>query len=375
MKTTRVPFPQNTPLSLTTMYGSTIAPFLSPATAPLPYLMTFVVTRRCNSRCKMCNIWQDKGLPELSLDQIKTIFGRGFPSIQVLTLTGGEATLRLDLPEIVQTVLPHMPNLQLLFLPTHAMNTELTLRHVEKILTYMGAVPNKLKRLQVQISLDGVGDMHDDIRGIDGYFDKVMKTVKGLDALKARFPNLLNYRFHMVVMPKNMGMIPEVKALVKSLGSRISFSPIVISGAYFRNVDQQPDLTFVTGTQQAMEASRILHEIAKDESSPLRYYYDDVAEMVNGEKRNRRCMLGYYGFVLEHDGRIYPCVEHEVKAFGNLLEKPFEDIWFSDYAVEVRTALAKKGCPNCPAISYQQPASFGEVAGTALRRAAKKLGK
>jgi len=40
---------------------------------PYPYRMTLIVTRQCNSRCQMCNIWQQKDLPQLSLEQFKTI--------------------------------------------------------------------------------------------------------------------------------------------------------------------------------------------------------------------------------------------------------------------------------------------------------------
>ena len=58
------------------------------------------VTRRCNLKCKFC--FADEAQPEPTMDELKRavdkIFSRGKPLVQ---LSGGEPTLRDDLPELI----------------------------------------------------------------------------------------------------------------------------------------------------------------------------------------------------------------------------------------------------------------------------------
>lgn len=371
-KTVRVPFPITSSLKVTGAYGTIIAPHLPATSAPLPYMMTFVVTRRCNSKCQMCNIWQEKRPLELTLDQIDALFRPGFPFVQSLTLTGGEAALRTDLPEIFSIAAERMPNLLLLYLATSGLNTRLVLGHLQRILQQVESNPRRLRKVEVQVSLDGVGDVHDEIRGIPGYFKAVMATVDGIRRMQASHPRL-NYHLHMVVMPKNMGAVPAVKELARSLGVRVTFSPIVISSEYYRNESQSQDLLFATRSAQSAQVSRLLGELANEEIGSLKYHYRDVAGIVEGAPRKRRCMQGFYAFVLEHDGSVYPCVNYELASFGNLLRESFADIWFSERAIQVRREVAEKGCPACPAMCYTSSANLGELAATTARTAARKL--
>ena len=90
--------------------ASVLSPLIDNRFVPYPYLLTFVVTRRCNSRCQMCSIWKEKDSPLLSLEQIERIFRQNdFSFIRSVTLTGGEPTLRSDLVQICQTVLQSTP--------------------------------------------------------------------------------------------------------------------------------------------------------------------------------------------------------------------------------------------------------------------------
>jgi len=69
-------------------------------------LIELEVTQRCNLRCPVCFMSAEDAPPDPSLEQLESIYtdilkkAGGQTSIQ---LTGGEPTLRKDLPEIVQT--------------------------------------------------------------------------------------------------------------------------------------------------------------------------------------------------------------------------------------------------------------------------------
>ena len=77
-----------------------IMPFSARPSAP--YRMDLALTYRCNNDCAHCYNARERNFPELSTDQWKNILDEllalGIPHI---VFTGGEATLRNDLPELI----------------------------------------------------------------------------------------------------------------------------------------------------------------------------------------------------------------------------------------------------------------------------------
>jgi len=67
-----------------------------------PYRMDLAVTYRCNNDCAHCYNARERNFPELTTDQwfkiIDQLWELGVPHI---VFTGGEATLRNDLPELI----------------------------------------------------------------------------------------------------------------------------------------------------------------------------------------------------------------------------------------------------------------------------------
>ncbi len=345
--------------SLTSAVGSAITPWVNEHRLPRPYLMTFVVTRRCNSRCRMCNIWRQKDLPELSLDQIRTIFAPGFPFVRGLTLTGGEPTLRADLPEIFALADTACPQLEHVTLATSGLNPTRVLKHVSAILERAAQRSRPLKGFVAQVSLDGIGHEHDQVRGIEGFFDRVQETLHGLRQLQRRHP-LLQTRLSSVTLPQNLPDVPHLRSFAEERGLPIHFSPVVISGAYYENVGDDDALSL--RHDQRRSAKRLYESLSAEESSALRFYYRDMANMLSGRPRSRTCMMGFYGFVLEHDGSVYPCVNCETRSFGNLPRQSFDEVWFGDQATEARRRLRTNCCPGCTSMCYPAPVNILELA-------------
>ena len=68
-----------------------------------PHHVQWMVTRRCNYRCKSCDVWRDQKLPkELSFEKIKSgldiLHEMGVVEI---VLSGGNPLLRDDIGEII----------------------------------------------------------------------------------------------------------------------------------------------------------------------------------------------------------------------------------------------------------------------------------
>jgi MoaA/NifB/PqqE/SkfB family radical SAM enzyme len=181
----------------------------------LPISLTVSITNVCNSRCQTCNIWKlypkDKELKkekELELWEYEKIFSNLGKNIFWYTLSGGEPLIRKDVVDIADLMKKHNDP-KILIIPTNAIQTDKILTRLKEILKIMGD-----SSVIINLSLDGIGKRHDEIRGVSGNFDKLMKTYKGLTDLKGNFPNL-EVGIHSVVSRFNVHDIPELYLWVK----------------------------------------------------------------------------------------------------------------------------------------------------------------
>ena len=68
-----------------------------------PYRMDLALTYRCQNDCPHCYVGRPREFPEMSTEQWKRVIDRCWElGIPHLTFTGGEATLRPDLVELIQ---------------------------------------------------------------------------------------------------------------------------------------------------------------------------------------------------------------------------------------------------------------------------------
>src|SRR5258706_6407523 len=70
----------------------------------LPLNLTISVSYRCNSRCKTCNVWQRPN-DDFTIEEYDKTFASVGRDAYWFTFSGGEPTLRKDLPEMAKA--PH----------------------------------------------------------------------------------------------------------------------------------------------------------------------------------------------------------------------------------------------------------------------------
>lgn len=325
---------------------------------PAPNTMIFVVVQRCNSRCNMCFIWENKNPPEVTVDEVHRIFERDredFRSLRKLSLTGGEPSLRSDLPDLVEAVLRHTPSIKQLRLATHGMTPDRVIHQIEKV--WAVAAKHAIAQFTVQVSIDGIGEIHDQIRGIKGGGARVQETLERLVEMRKNIP-ALGINISTVVQPINRDYVPDLQLLAQRFQVPIFFSPIVTSSDYYSNDSIAPSLS-LTGDQAAQQT---FASLAKTSTGSAKFYYQDMVGMLSGQARHRICMMGYHTCVLEADGNLHACVNSESLSFGNLLKERFRNIWWGKQAEDLRRRLHHEYCPTCPSMCYNKPVNIGEVA-------------
>jgi polysaccharide pyruvyl transferase WcaK-like protein/glycosyltransferase involved in cell wall biosynthesis/MoaA/NifB/PqqE/SkfB family radical SAM enzyme len=148
--------------------------------AILPKVINLQAVDICNSRCVMCNIWKDGKREMLSLDELRTFFAQPFfAEVTHVGVTGGEPTLRKDLLELYKMLPEVLPGFVGGSFITHGMQTNRAVEVYSQIHEYYRS---RNLRFEGMVSLDGVGAVHDQVRGKKEAFANASRTLLELKA-------------------------------------------------------------------------------------------------------------------------------------------------------------------------------------------------
>lgn len=147
-------------------------------TALRPKVLNYQVNDICNARCVMCMIWQKQRGAELSPEKFSEILRDPFFSeVEHIGITGGEPTLRPDLDRFYIAALDAIPLLKGGYFITNGFSPTRCLNvygRVNDIYRETGRV------FAGMVSIDGVGQTHDLVRGKQGSFKRAERSLFAL---------------------------------------------------------------------------------------------------------------------------------------------------------------------------------------------------
>jgi len=188
----------------------------------LPKDIVLAITYNCNSRCRMCNIWKTENLPVLDLDQYKKLPN----NLKEVNLSGGEPFLRPDFNEIVKILIELNSRVRII-ISSNGFATDLIKEKMQEIL--------KIKPdIGVGISLDGIGELHDQIRGVPGGYQKVIKTIETLKNIGVK-----DLRLAFTAGDYNIHELNKVYNLSQELGIEFTLAAVHNAENYFNTVDNK----------------------------------------------------------------------------------------------------------------------------------------
>lgn len=319
--------------------------------------MTVSVTNQCNSRCKTCNIWKlYKENPqlkkkELSLQEYKTIFRNIGDSAIWFTLSGGEPFLRTDLVDIAKSLYDNC-NPSVLSIPTNGLLCHRVAQTVKRILDMCPK-----SSVIINLSLDGVEDFHDEMRGVAKNFESAMETYRLLKGLQGQYDNL-EVGVHSVVSRFNIDKLQNVYDFVKA---ELKPDSYVCEIAENRNelFNQKDDIT-----PDTLSYERAIKKLCQNVKSDYLHktgfpkliqafrleYYNLVVKELKQERQIIPCYAGFASCQISVYGDVWPCCILAYNAsMGNLREYgyDFKKVWFSGRADEVRKMI-RAGVCYCP---------------------------
>lgn len=311
-----------------------------------PYEINFAITYMCNSRCKTCSIWKIKPKNELSLREIEK-FAEKNKFINWIRLTGGEPFLRKDYVDIVRVWNDNLPYLYFLSTPTNALLGDLVIKKVKDVLKFFK------KNYTISVSLDGTKEIHDNIRGIKGNWDKAIDVYKKLKKLEKKNKNFKVY-FGYTISPYNIGMfektIEEVRRKIPSVTKKdFHVNLFQLSEVYYGNQEMKVGRDFFEKAKEeidiALEARRrSLNKIDIVEAK----YLKNAKKYLETKKCPIDCNIFNLSCYIDPMGDVYPCTMFNFK-LGNLREVDFDlkKILTSAKARKSKEMIVKKKCSHC----------------------------
>jgi radical SAM protein with 4Fe4S-binding SPASM domain len=298
----------------------TLAPFSARPSAP--YRMDLALTYRCNNDCAHCYNARERSFPELSSLEWQKVLDKTWAlGIPHVVFTGGEPTLRDDLPELVAHA---EANGQITGLNTNARRL---------------ADPDYVKRL-VDAGLDHVQVT---VESCDAGIHNAMvnarafeQTIKGL---KNALASPLFVMTNTTMLRNNVDSIPDTLDFLAELGvPTVGLNALIHSGH---------GATVGTGLPESdlaplLEIARLKTDLRGQRLiwyTPTQYCGFDPQMFDLGVKG---CSAALYNMCVEPNGDVLPCQSY-YKPVGNLLRDDWDDIWNHDLSVQLRE---RKGLPE-----------------------------
>jgi MoaA/NifB/PqqE/SkfB family radical SAM enzyme len=311
-----------------------------------PLYLVHFVTENCNACCKHCLLGNRPfRSDELTLDEISRI-SESMNRILFLLIAGGEPFLRNDLTEIVDIYCTNNKVCSI-GIPTNGMLTDKIVHSVQYILKCWPRVD-----IGVDVSLDGIGEDHDRIRGAPGLFKKAIQTYRQLEKLTRFFPNF-NLNVAVTVSAFNQNRLSVLydyllnELHVKTINVLLVRGKPRDQGA--RDIDINCYSMFNRLLRTDIERGTLkgYHGyILSDFINAMKVVREQVIERII---RQQRCILPCYAGVLSaviySSGDVFPC-ELLNSRMGNVREQQydFRRIWNSDTTSKIRQYIQKQHC-------------------------------
>jgi len=327
--------------------------------SPAPINLTFSVTNMCQSRCKTCSIWRtyldqrSRFSDELTLDEIEKIFS-GVGQVYFFNISGGEPFLRQDLTQIVAAACKYLKP-SVIHTPTNALLPRRIEEKVEEILEIIRASGREIP-FTIKPSFDGVGKVHDEVRGVAGNFDKVMDTLSRLKNLQKKYPNL-EIGVGTVISKFNLDHVEETAKFVRQLDVDSYISEIAEERTELFNTGQPitPDpleyeKAIETFNSHLSKSIGKAHKVSSMTLAVRQVYYSYAIRIMKERRQVIPCYAGISNVHISPYGDVWPCcVLGYDKSMGNLRDHDydFKKVWHSEKASDVRRFIADGKC-HCP---------------------------
>ena len=300
-----------------------------------PTDISIITTYRCPMQCKMCNIWKNPTDPRLEIqpEELEIL-----PHVKFINITGGEPFIREDLDKIVEVAFRKAPRV---VISTSGWFEERVLE-----------LARKFPKIGIRISIEGLSQKNDELRGRAGGFDKGLRSL-----LSLREMGVKDIGFGITVSNNNSEDMLSLYRLSKALN--MEFATAAFHNSYYFHKDDNVITNRDTVCGNFAELINMQMREKHPKSWARAFFNMGLINYIEGNRRMLPCEAGFMNCFIDPYGEVYPCNGLEAKywkeSMGNIRQaNSFSDIWNSEQAQHVRSLVRK--CPkNCWMVGTVSP--------------------
>lgn len=319
--------------------------FISAKVAPIrPTVLIYNCTWVCDAKCTMCHNWKfGDRKSDMTLEQLEPVMAKPFwGAVENLNISGGEPTTRNDLPEMVELFHRHLPRLRKIGINTTGLTPHRAIPMLTRIVEFCA---RQGTLISIRVSLDGIGDIHNQVRDVKNGFDKACKTIEAMQALADRHDNF-QFGIAATIFGTNMEDAENILAWARTKNLDVVFNMLRFTDAMLHNKDLQETIGFKEREEAFMR--KFFLERVQEESilSGQAFMYLHYADMIaNGYQRTMPCPFQSQGLLLNPNGDLHYCENSE--KLGNVLDDAASALYFKAESLAHREHLKDKVCPTC----------------------------
>lgn len=280
-----------------------------------PRIINFPITNKCNYRCAMCNVWKPEhsSMKDMTPAEIKKVFSQDlFKKVKHVGISGGEPFLRKDLFEVIKAIVETLPKLKSISIITNASlpNTIETTRDIKSYL-----IANDI-RFSLEVSIDGIGEIHDLNRGVKGAFDRTYINFKKLN------DECLVDTISTTITKNNIRTLYDNLNFARKHNVLINFR---LASSIDRLFNKDKVSNFIFSEEEKLLLIKFLNNLISSYEKRIykKIFYMSLIGQLSGKKRTAGCdWRTSKGLSLDPYGNLYFCFPKSPKLYGALECQP-----------------------------------------------------
>ena len=319
--------------------------FVSAKLHPIrPTVLIYNCTWVCDARCTMCSNWKwGDRKSDMTLAQLEGVMASPFwGAVENLNISGGEPTTRTDLPEMVEMFARHLPRLRKIGINTTGLTPQRAIPMLTRIVEFCAT---KGILVSIRVSLDGIGDVHNQVRAVKRGFDKACRTIEAMQALAKKHDHF-QFGLAATIFATNMADAENILAWARTRDLDVVFNMLRFTEAMLHNKELEENIRFREREETFMRKfflDRVQEESVLSGQSFMYLHYADM--IANGYQRTMPCPFQRQGLLLNPTGDLHYC-ENSQK-IGNVLEESAESLYFKAENIAHRQHIKDTVCPTC----------------------------
>jgi MoaA/NifB/PqqE/SkfB family radical SAM enzyme len=307
-----------------------------------PYHVQWMITRRCNYRCKGCNVWQEQEVIELSTEDIK----RGLDILKELgiveiVLSGGNPLLREDIDKIIQYA-------SRFFITTVYDNGSMAEEKIDALRNADFAA----------ISIDSLDPVKNDyVKGVKGAWKKAVQAVERLHSEGINVsvtPTISQFNLYEIMDLTNYFLQKEIPLWY----CLYSYDLCGDASQLFR-IGRKNDEFVITDRKAMVSLCDSLIEMRRKNGNILMTtkILETIKNLYLEGRRTWKCRALQNFFMVDHLGRVAGCHLHN--SVSSIFDLP--KVWNSEKFNASRKVYSE--CTRCTYLCYIFYSLHGSVLG------------